>query len=77
MEGWKGEGRRDERVCRDARLHLSALQRWEEKRGWREMVEKQVEGVKEHGNREEGRRIQGKNERKSVRKKGWRGRGRG
>lgn len=35
MEGWKGEGSGEGRVCRDARLHLSALQREEVKEGWR------------------------------------------
>lgn len=49
-------------MCRDARLHLSALQRWEEeeKKGWRGGVKKererddikQVDGVKEHGGEE-------------------------
>lgn len=67
MDGGMEGGRvgETERVCRDARPHLSALQHWEGK-GWRGRRErerddgKQVEGVKEHGNREEGRRIRGK-----------------
>lgn len=45
-EGLGGrEGGREGRVCRDARLHLSALQRGEEKKeGWRGGVKSCREG---------------------------------